>query len=93
MRAIWNESEGKWYFSALDFIGAINGQDDYQKNRNYWKYLKNKLKKEKPEVVSGTNQLKIQAPDGKRRLTDVLDQNQITTIAAVFPNNKATVFD
>ena len=89
VRAIWNESEGKWYFSALDLVGAINEQDDYQKNRNYWKYLKNKLKKEKPEVVSATNQLKMLAPDGKRRLTDVIDQNSISLIASAFPNNKA----
>lgn len=92
VRAIWNDSEGKWYFSALDLIGAINEQDDYQKNRNYWKYLKNKLKKEKPEVVSGTNQLKMLAPDGKQRLTDVIDQNSVSLIASAFPNNKATDF-
>ena len=92
VRAIWNDSEGKWYFSALDLIGAINEQDDYQKNRNYWKYLKNKLKKERPEVVSGTNQLKMHAPDGKQRLTDVIDQNSVSLIASAFPNNKATDF-
>ena len=92
VRAIWNDSEGKWYFSALDLIGAINEQDDYQKKRNYWKYLKNKLKKEKPEVVSGTNQLKMLAPDGKQRLTDVIDQNSVSLIASAFPNNKATDF-
>ena len=92
MRAIWNDSEGKWYFSALDLIGAINEQDDYQKNRNYWKYLKNKLKKEKPEVVSATNQLKMLAPDGKRRLTDVLDQEQVAIVAASLHNNKAIDF-
>ena len=92
VRAIWNDSEGKWYFSALDLIGAINEQDDYQKNRNYWKYLKNKLKKEKPEVVSATTQLKMLAPDGKQRLTDVIDQNSVSIIASAFPNNKATDF-
>ena len=74
VRAIWNDSEGKWYFSALDLIGAINEQDDYQKNRNYWKYLKNKLKKERPEVVSDTNQLKMLAPDGKQHLKWIADQ-------------------
>ena len=49
-------------------------------------------KKEKPEVVSGTNQLKMLAPDGKRRLTDVIDQNGVLLIASVFPNNKAADF-
>ena len=56
---------------VLDVVGVLNDQDDYTKNRNYWKYLKTKLKKEGNELVSVTNQLKILAPDGKRRLTDI----------------------
>lgn len=52
-------------------MGVLNDQDDYTKNRNYWKYLKTKLKKEGNELVSVTNQLKLLAPDGKRRLTDI----------------------
>ena len=60
--------------SPLDIIGAINEQDDYQKNRNYWKYLKAKLKKEQSELVSDTTQLKLLAPDGKRRLADAVDR-------------------
>ena len=51
----------------------LNRQSDYTKNRNYWKYLKNKLKKENSELVSTANQLKLVAPDGKRRLTDCFD--------------------
>lgn len=70
VRAVWVEENARWYFSVLDVIGAINGQDDYAKTRNYWKYLKTKLKKECNELVSATNQLKLLAPDGKRRLTD-----------------------
>ena len=58
VRAVWNEDSGQWYFSVLDVIGAINQQDDYAKTRNYWKYLKNKLKKEGNQLVSDTNQLK-----------------------------------
>ena len=46
VRAVWNEEKGVWFFSVLDVIGAINGQDDYAKTRNYWKYLKAKIKKE-----------------------------------------------
>ena len=61
VRAVWSEEENKWYFSVLDIIGAINDQDDYQKNRNYWKYLKTKLQKQQNEVVSATNQLKFLA--------------------------------
>ena len=52
VRTVWSEEENKWYFSVLDIIGAINEQDDYQKNRNYWKYLKTKLQKQQNEVVS-----------------------------------------
>ena len=73
VRAIWDEENSKWWYSVPDIIGVLNGQDDYTRNRNYWKYLKTKLKKEGNEVVSGTNQLKLHAPDGKMRLTDVLD--------------------
>ena len=58
VRAVWNEDSGQWYFSVLDVIGAINQQDDYAKTRNYWKYLKNKLKNEGNKLVSDTNQLK-----------------------------------
>lgn len=72
VRAEWNEEKGVWFFSVLDVIGAINGQDDYAKMRNYWKYLKTKLKKDGNELVSATNQLKLLAPDGKLRLTNTL---------------------
>lgn len=72
VRAVWNDDVQQWYFSVLDVIGAINEQDDYAKTRNYWKYLKNKLKKEGNEVVSVTNQLKLRAADGKKYLTDTL---------------------
>lgn len=92
VRAVWDEDAQKWFFSVLDVIGAINQQDDYAKTRNYWKYLKNKLKKEQPEVVSATNQLKLLAPDGKRRLTDTLDATGIAVLARAIPNEKATAF-
>ena len=65
----------------LDIVGVLNSQDDYTKNRNYWKYLKTKLKNEGNEVVSVTNQLKLLAPDGKRRLTDVLDYDGVVFLA------------
>ena len=60
--------------------------------RQYWKYLKTKLKKEGNELVSVTNQLKLLAPDGKRRLTDVLDTEGLLQLAACFPNTKASRF-
>lgn len=92
VRAVWGEELAKWWFSVLDVIGVLNDQDDYTKNRNYWKYLKTKLRKEGNEVVSATNQLKLLAPDGKRRLTDVLDTDGILMLAANFPNTKASRF-
>ena len=48
----------QWWFNVVDIIGVLNEQDDYTKNRNYWKYLKNKLRKENEQLVSRTNQLK-----------------------------------
>ena len=63
VRAVWDEENSKWWFSVFDIVGAINQQDDYEKNRNYWKYLKSKLKKEKSELVSATTQLKLLAPE------------------------------
>lgn len=71
VRAVWDETLSKWWYSVLDVVGVLNDQNDYTKNRNYWKYLKTKLKKEGNELVSVTNQLKLLAPDGKRRLTDI----------------------
>ena len=92
VRAVWDEEHSKWWFSVLDIIGAINDQDDYQKNRNYWKYLKNKLRGEGHELVSATNQLRLTAPDGKKRLTDVVDTDGVLLLAQNIPNNKAINF-
>ena len=92
VRAVWDEENSKWWFSVLDIVGAINQQDDYEKNRNYWKYLKNKLKKEGSELVSVTNQFKLLAPDRKRRLTDVLDSEGVEMLAKTIRNQQAMVF-
>ena len=92
VRAVWDEEHSKWWFAVPDVVGAINGQDDYQKNRNYWKYLKTKLKQVDIQLVSVTNQLKLTATDGKKYNTDVLDAEGVTLLAKHFPNNKATVF-
>ena len=92
VRAVWDESNSKWWFSVLDVVGVLNAQDDYTKNRNYWKYLKTKLKKEGSQLVSATNQLKMTAADGKRYLTDVLDYNGVILLAKSFPNARASRF-
>ena len=92
VRAVWDEAGAKWWFSVLDIVGVLNAQDDYAKNRNYWKYLKTKLRKNGSELVSVTNQLKLLASDGKRYLTDVLDNAGVIALAKSFPNNKASRF-
>ena len=92
VRAVWSEEDNKWFFSVLDVIGAINEQPDYAKTRNYWKYLKTKLKADKNEVVSATNQLKLRAADGKRYNTDMMDAKGISALAKAIPNQKATAF-
>lgn len=92
VRAVWNEQESKWFFSVLDIVGVLNNQEDYEKNRNYWKYLKAKLKKEGNQLGSVTTQLKLTAPDGKKRLSNVMDYNQVIELAKNFPNTKSTKF-
>jgi cell filamentation protein len=92
VRAVWDEQNDKWWFSVLDIVTVLNDQDDYTKTRNYWKYLKAKLKKENNELVSATTQLKLLASDGKRYLTDMLDFNGIITLGKEFPSKKANRF-
>ena len=92
VRAIWDEENSKWWFSVPDVVGVLNAQDVYTKNRNYWKYLKNKLKTSAPQLVSSTNQLKLKAADGKTYTTDVLDAAGIVELAKFMPNNKAAGF-
>ena len=92
VRAIWDEENAKWWFSVLDIVAVLTDQDDYSKNRNYWKYLKAKLKKENSQVVSATTQLKFLAPDGKRRFADMLDYSGIIALGKQFPGKKANRF-
>lgn len=77
VRAFWDDENNKWWFSVLDIVSVLTNQDDYTKTRNYWKYLKAKLKKEKSQLVSNTTQLKILANDGKKYLSDMLDYEGI----------------
>lgn len=92
VRAIWDEENAKWWFSVLDIVAVLTDQNDYKKTRNYWKYLKAKLKKEKSQVVSATTQLKILAPDGKKRFADMLDYKGIISLGKAFPGKKANRF-
>lgn len=92
VRALWDEERAQWRFHVVDVVAAINRQSDYTKARNYWKYLKSKLKKQNNELVSATHQLKIMAPDGKKYLTDTLDSDGVIALAKLIPNTKATDF-
>ena len=92
VRAVWDEQNAKWWFSVLDIIALLTDQDDYTKTRNYWKYLKAKLKKENNQVVSATTRLKFLAPDGKKRFADMLDYNGIIALGKEFPGKKANRF-
>jgi cell filamentation protein len=92
VRALWDEQNAKWWFSVLDIVAVLTNQDDYTKTRNYWKYLKAKLKKEGSQVVSATTQLKFLAPDGKKRIADMLDYKGIIALGKTFPGTKANKF-
>lgn len=92
VRAVWNEENNKWYFSVLDVIGALRNESDYEKCRNYWKYLKAKLKKENNELVSVTTQLKLTAADGKKYLSDALDSDGVIRLAVEFPSKIGAAF-
>lgn len=92
VRAVWNEEKNTWYFSVLDVVSAIRQETDYQKNRNYWKYLKAKLKEEKNQLVSDTTQLKLVANDGKSYLTDAIDASGVVQLASEFPSKIGSKF-
>ena len=89
VRTIWDDVQEKWYFSVVDVIAILT---DSSTPRNYWKVLKNRLKKEGNESVTNCNQLKLLAADGKRYLTDVADQEQLFRIIQSVPSPKAEPF-
>jgi len=88
IRSIWDSEKEDYYFSVIDVIGVLT-ENNYQKSRNYWKWLKNKLNTEGSELVSDTNQLKLRAQDGKMRETDVLDTKGIFRLIESIPSSKA----
>ena len=92
VRAVWDDTDAKWWFSVLDVVAVLNEENDYHRVRNYWKYLKAKLKKENVQLGSATNQLKLIAQDGKKYNTDILDSEGVTALAKHFPNNKSMKF-
>jgi DNA-damage-inducible protein D len=84
--------ENEWWFSVVDIIQALTEQPDYQAARNYWKVLKNRLINEGSESVTNCNQLKLEASDGKKYLTDVANTEGIFRIIQSIPSPKAEPF-
>ena len=91
VRTVWDDEEEKWYFSIVDVCGVLT-DSDYQTARKYWKVLKGRLKKEGNETVTNCYQLKMQAPDGKMRSTDVADTEQLFRLVQSIPSKKAEPF-
>ena len=92
VRTVWDEEQEKWYFSVVDVVGILVDSVDYQTARNYWKVLKHRLLKDGNEMVTSCNRLKLLAPDGKMRMTDVADAQQIFRIIQSIPSRKAEPF-
>lgn len=89
VRTIWDEEAEKWYFSVVDVVGVLTDSPD---PNNYWKVLKNRLKKEGNETVTNCNRLKLLAADGKMRFTDVADTEQLFRLIQSIPSPKAEPF-
>lgn len=92
VRSHWDAEQEKWYFSIVDVVSILTDQTDYQTARNYWKVLKHRLKKEGNETVTNCNRLKMLTADGKMRLTDVADTEQLLRLIQSVPSPKAEPF-
>ena len=92
VRSHWDAEKEIWYFSIVDVVGILSDQPSVDRARNYWKVLKNRLLKEGNETVTNCNQLKLQAEDGKLRLTDVADTEQLFRLIQSIPSPKAEPF-
>ena len=92
VRTLWDASEEKWYLSIVDVIAVLTEQNNFQGARNYWKVLKHRLLKEGNETVTNCNRLKLPAEDGKMRMTDVADTEQLFRLIQSIPSPKAEPF-
>ena len=89
VRTVWDAEEEEWYFSVVDVVAVLT---DSENPRNYWKVLKNRLKKEGSELVTNCNQLKMQSSDGKYYTQDVLDTKGVLRLVQSIPSPKAEPF-
>lgn len=92
IRAIWDDDQEKWYFSVVDVVAVLTESKDFQTARKYWNKLKQRLREEGFEPVTNCHQLKMPAADGKMRLTDVADTEQLLRIIQSVPSPKAEPF-
>ena len=89
VRTVWDEESEEWYFSIVDVVGVLT---DSPNPNNYWKVLKNRLKKEGSQLVTNCNQLKMQSADGKYYKTDVVSTEQLFRLIQTIPSPKAEPF-
>ena len=92
IRTAWDVEKEEWYFSIVDVVGVLTDSPDYTTGRKYWNKLKQRLKEEGSELVTNCHQLKMPAADGKNRLTDVADTEQLLRIIQSIPSPKAEPF-
>ena len=91
VRTLWDSETEEWYFSIVDVVAVLT-DSDHQAARNYWKVLKNRLKKEGNETVTNCNRLKLVSEDGKMRFTDVATTQQLFRLIQSIPSPKAEPF-
>lgn len=92
IRTAWDTEKEEWYFSIVDVIGVLTDQADARHAAKYWSVLKTRLKQEGSQLTTNCSQLKMTAADGKKRLTDVADTEQLLRIIQSVPSPKAEPF-
>lgn len=92
VRAVWDEKNAKWWFSANDIVIAVNNESDYKKAANYWRWLKKRFETKNIQLVSISHDFKFESPDGKKRAADALDYDAVLTLAKNYPGGRAADF-
>ena len=92
VRSIWDDEREEWLFSVIDVVAVLTDSADYTTSRKYWNKLKQRLKEEGNETVTNCHQLRLRAADGKMRLTDVANPEQLFRLIQSIPSPKAEPF-